>query len=142
MLEDLEDMFPGLAISGYEITSEASGIYNCIAWAAGDNTVWWDWHPRVYWPEFAPGSPEVEALVQVFADLGYSICDNAELEAGYEKVAVYAINGRWEHAARQLENGQWTSKLGEFEDITHPSPQDLTGELYGSVHCIMRRPSA
>ena len=142
MEEYLEIFLPGLAISGYEITSEASDVYNCIAWAAGDNTDWWDWHPRAYWPEFAPRSPEVEALVQVFAGLGYSVCDNAELEAGYEKVAVYAINGRWEHAARQLENGQCTSKLGEFEDITHPSPEDVAGGVFGNVHCIMRRPSA
>ena len=80
-------------------------------------------------------------MVQVFDSLGYSVCDNAEKEAGYEKVAIYARSGRWEHATKQLEDGQWTSKLGEFEDITHPSPEDLTSELYGGVHCIMRRPS-
>ena len=141
MEEFLEVLLPGLAISGYEITSEASRVYNCIAWAAGDDSKWWDWQPGAYWPEFAPRSPQADALVQVFAGLGYSICDNAELESGYEKVAVYAINGRWEHAARQLDSGQWTSKLGEFEDITHPSPDGLTGELYGEVYCVMRRPS-
>ena len=128
-----------MATSGYEIVSDASSIYNCIAWAAGDNTDWWDWHPRAYWPASIPRSPEVDALVQVFAGLGYSICDNAERETGYEKVAIYTKNGRWEHASRQLEDGQWTSKIGEYEDISHPSPEDLTGELYGNVHCIMRR---
>lgn len=140
MKEYLEVFFPGLAISGYEITSEASTVYNCIAWAAGDDSNWWDWHPFAFWPEFAPHSLDVEALVQVFAGLGYSICDDAGLETGYQKVAVYAIDGRWEHAARQMANGQWTSKLGEFEDIVHPSPDDLTGELYGEVYCVMRRP--
>lgn len=140
MNEFLEVLLPGLAISGYEITGEASSVYNCIAWAAEDGSNWWDWHPRAYWPEFAPRSPDVEALVQVFAGLGYSICDGAGLEAGYQKVALYAIDGRWEHAARQMANGQWTSKLGEFEDIVHPSPYDLTGGIYGNVYCVMRRP--
>ena len=76
----------------------------------------------------------------VFASLGYEICDGADREAGYEKIAIYALEGRWEHAARQLENGQWTSKLGPMEDITHPSPRDVAGDMYGEVYCIMRRP--
>ena len=79
--------------------------------------------------------------MKVFTEMGYSICDNTDKETGYEKVAIYARNGLWEHAARQLDDGRWTSKIGEFEDITHPSPEDLAGELYGNVHCIMRRPS-
>ena len=79
--------------------------------------------------------------MEVLAGLGYTVCDTGERETGYDKVAVYARDGRWTHAARQLENGQWTSKLGPDEDITHPSPRNLAGELYGSVHCIMRRPS-
>ena len=131
-----------MATSGYEIVSEASSTYNCIAWAAGDNTDWWDWHPRAYWPTSIPRSPEVDALVQVFAGLGYLICDNAERETGHEKVAIYAKNGRWERAARQLEDGQWTSKIGEYEDITHPSPANLSGGIYGNVHYIARRPSS
>ena len=136
-----EEFFPNLATSGYEVTSEASSIYNCVAWATGDTADWWDWHPRAYWPTSVPRSRRVEALVQVFGERGYSICENTEKETGYEKVAIYARNGLWEHAARQLEDGRWTSKIGEFEDIIHPSPEDLTGELYGEVHCIMRRPN-
>ena len=138
---EIKNILPGLGASGFEITSEANSTYNCVAWAVEDVTKWWDWHPRAYWPESVPRSPEVGALVQIFATLGYSICDSAEQEAGYEKVALYAINGRWEHAARQLDNGRWTSKLGEFEDITHPSPQDVAGDAFGEVHCVMRRPS-
>ena len=83
----------------------------------------------------------MEALVQVFVGLGYAICDSDEKEPGYHKVALYAFDGEWQHAARQLDDGLWTSKLGRFEDITHPSPEDVTGEVFGNVHCIMRRPS-
>ena len=105
-----EEFFPNLAASGYEITSEASSIYNCIAWAAGDTTDWWDLHPRAYWPPSVPRSWRVEALVQVFTERGYSICENTEKETGYEKVAICARNGLWEHEARQLDDGRWTTR--------------------------------
>ena len=140
-LWSIEGAFPRLAVSGYEITSEIDGLYNCIAWAAGDDTDWWSHEPEYYWPEWAPRSPETAALVQVFVGLGYAVCDSREKEAGYDKVALYDLNGEWKHAARQIDDGRWTSKLGPFEDITHPSPEDVAGELYGEVHCIMRRPS-
>jgi hypothetical protein len=62
------------------------------------------------------------------------------LELGYEKVALYADgNGEWTHAARQLADGWWTSKLGPDEDILYQTPQALVGDLYGQVHAIMRR---
>ena len=140
-LWSIEGAIPALAGSGYEITRETSDEYNCVAWAAGDDTDWWSHDPEYYWPEWALRSPEVEALVQVFTGLGYTVCDSAVKENGYEKVALYALEGLWKHAARQLDDGQWTSKLGPFEEITHPSPEDVTGELYGSVYCFMRRPS-
>ena len=142
MDESLEEIIPGLALSGYEITSEPSDVYNCIAWAAGDDTDWWDWHPGAYWPEPVPRRREVEYLIMVFEHLGYEVCDNGNLEAGYDKVAVYACNGLWEHAARQLADGRWTSKLGRDVDITHPTPESLAGDIFGNVHCIMRRQSA
>ena len=140
-LWNIEEEHPGLKGSGYEITSESTDIYNCIAWAAEDDTDWWSHTPGNYWPPSVPRSPEVWALVQVFETLGYLVSESREREPGYDKVAVYARNGEWTHAARQLEDGQWTSKVGPFEDITHPSPDNLADEVYGSVHCIMRRPT-
>ena len=80
-------------------------------------------------------------MVRLFAGMEFSVCNTEERETGYDKVAVYAQDGEWTHAARQLESGMWTSKLGFDEDIAHPSPSDLAGEIYGEVHCIMRRQS-
>ncbi len=137
---NIEITFPNLATTDFEITSENSETYNCVAWAAGDDTRRWSYPPEYYWPDEVPRSSETEALIKVFESLGYAICDSEGWEAGYEKIALYAWEGQWQHAARQLENGHWTSKLGRFVDIAHPSPDDLTGELYGEVHCIMRRP--
>ncbi|HMD98104.1 MAG TPA: hypothetical protein VKM93_12350 [Terriglobia bacterium] len=36
--------FPNLNAGNHEITSAASRLYNCIAWAAGDTQRWW-------WPD-------------------------------------------------------------------------------------------
>ena len=139
---DLEKEHPNLKTSGYEITSESTDLYNCITWAAGDDSIWWSHAVGDYWPASVPRSPEAWALVLVFESLGYAVCDSDALEPGYEKVAVYVQNGEWRHAARQLSDGRWTSKIGQFEDIIHPAPENLVDDSYGSIHCIMRRQSA
>ena len=75
-----------------------------------------------------------------FAALGYAPCGGDELEAGHEKIALYADDqGEWTHAALQLPDGWWTSKLGPDEDIFHLTPQALVGDLYGQVQAIMKR---
>ena len=43
------------------------------------------------------------------------------------------------HAARQLPNGKWTSKLGRDIDIEHDSVDDIAGSVYGEVLRLMRR---
>lgn len=43
------------------------------------------------------------------------------------------------HAARQLPNGRWTSKLGFLEDIEHDL-HDVAGEAYGTVVVLLKRP--
>jgi hypothetical protein len=35
MVMGLEDIFPGLRTTAYQVTSPKDSIYNCIAWAAG-----------------------------------------------------------------------------------------------------------
>ena len=94
--------------------------------------------PGYRWPN-APRNPMTESLIVIFAEIGYEIRDNDQLEDGFEKVVIYEKAGMWTHAARQLPNGRWTSKLGEYEDIEHSTPEDLSGDLYGEVHCITKR---
>ena len=81
----------------------------------------------------------LEAFRHAFATLGYMDCDHGELEAGYEKIAIFALSGVPKHAARQLPSGRWTSKLGKMEDIEH-TLHDVTGTVYGGVVHVMRRP--
>lgn len=136
----IDEAFPGLKPDGPTITSGPTDEYNCIAWAAGDTSRWWSYPPGYYWPA-APRTPLIESLVAVFVGLGYQTCDDGALEDGFEKVALYLKGALWTHAARQLPNGLWTSKLGPDEDIQHETPEALCGDLYGLVHCIMRRAS-
>ncbi len=141
--ESLRHEFPLLNDTNYEITSRATGRYNCIAWAAGKcNQKWWPEY-RGYWPPGLKREVTLEAFVAMFETLGYEKCENIGLERGFEKVVIYVEGGRAQiptHAARQLENGSWTSKLGDEVDIEHLSPDILTSDRYGRPHVYMRRP--
>src|SRR5438270_518391 len=105
------------------------------SWTANVTTDWW-WPVgtgKTHWPDGVPRVVTLEAFRAAFATLGYVICPSEELEAGFEKIALFANDqGIPRHAARQLASGRWTSKLGKMEDIDH-ALRDLEGTLYGSV---------
>ena len=133
----IDETFPKLAESGYRITSDPAEQYNCIAWAVGVDNEWWSHLPGYRWPT-RRGS-EVGSLVELFVNMGFEVCENQKYEDGYEKIAVFGKEGRWTHAARQLDNGHWTSKLGMNEDIEHVALEGLIGVLYGDIYCALRR---
>ena len=139
----IDEDLPHLAAEGYEITSDPTDEYNCIAYAAGETDRWWS-HAAgddYYWPEHASRTPSIASLIEVFAGLGYEIWEGAGVEPGFRKVALYADpQGDWTHAAVQLPSGGWSSKLGLYEDIGHRSPESLDPDFYGEVHCFMCRP--
>lgn len=125
------------ALGGYRVISQPTGRYNCIAWAVGRDSEWWTYLPGYMW--VGNRSPLVDSLIDLFTELGYVVCEDANLEEGFDKVAIYAKGLFWKHAARQLADGRWTSKLGSYEDIDHLTPEVLAGDFYGGVHCIMRK---
>jgi hypothetical protein len=129
--------FPGLASTPFEITSPFDENYNCIAWAAGVQDVWW-WPDR-FWPKSTPKAETRLAFEKAFRTLGYEPCSGPELEPDYEKVCLYQKFGRPTHAARQLPDGRWTSKLGLSNDISHQL-EGLAGNQYGKPALFMRRP--
>jgi hypothetical protein len=135
--------FPKLTAANHRITSDPSPIYNCIAWAAGHSDAWWEPFRAVgyYWPPGIPEDYSVEALVALFASLGYVPCDSAAPEAGFEKLAIYGEQDEWEHATRQVEGSMWTSKLGADDDISHDGHDLLEGPKYATIVKIMRRPT-
>jgi hypothetical protein len=49
------------------------------------------------------------------------------------------LQGAPKHAARQLPNGNWTSKMGRFEDIQHFELSSIGGPFYGEASVYMAR---
>ena len=118
-----------------------SDRYNCIAYAAGDTRQWWDYTPGRYWPPHATRSESIESLQEAFTGLGFKGCEDGSIDPGYHKVVLYEDQGVWEHAAVQMPNGAWRSKLGYGPVIEHRSPESLADGIYGGVNCFMRRPA-
>lgn len=132
--------FPKLIEGTYIVTSSKSEIYNCIAWAVNDENNWW-W-PTIwdYWPDNAPRFHTIEAFISAYETLGFRVCEFGDVEHNTDKIVFYADAGGPQHAAKQLKDGRWASKLGEFEDIIHNNAEDLECDLYGKVAIYMKRP--
>ena len=137
---------PNLADDNCAVTSPATRRYNCIAWAAGEDfRNWWpDPFGVGYWPPTVARSVTTEAFLRAYGTLGFTLCFDGTREAGIDKIALFGKGPAGSelptHAALQLATGQWTSKLGQFEDIIHEAPGAVTGPVYGSVICYLARP--
>ncbi|MCA1789689.1 MAG: hypothetical protein LC667_07480, partial [Thioalkalivibrio sp.] len=124
--EDLKRRFPRLATTRFEVTSGATTDYNCLAWVLGDQDVWIS--PVLYdedqglfpWPQGVPRENTIDAWMLALEAYGFARCEDGALEPGQEKAAVY-WNAETEviHFARQLASGLWTSKIGQWEDVSH-----------------------
>src|SRR5258708_6860805 len=104
----IEKVFPGLASSGYRITSPAEARYNCLAWAVGSDQTWLQ-AERVngyYWPPGVTRENSVSSWIDVMRMHGFESCDDSEQEPGWEKVAIYVdASGEPGHIARQCAEG-------------------------------------
>lgn len=140
---EIERKFPDIFRLSYQITSPVNPYYNCIAWAANDETKWWwpDSSFQAYWPASVPRVCTMEAFILAYQTIGYEQCENIDPEVSFEKIAIFAdSNGVPTHAARGLINqrGVWTSKLGKYYDISH-HVYGLNGQEYGSPIVFMKR---
>jgi hypothetical protein len=132
--------FPNLNSNNHKDTSGATENYNCIAWALEKNDVWcWpDQYGYSCWPiKNRKATPD--AFIEMFAAFGYERCEDCALEEGWQKIVIYIKDGKPTHAARQLKNGKWTSKLGGYIDIEHDSLEVMNGPGYGTATIIMKR---
>ncbi len=132
-------VFPNFTDTNHKVTSPRTPEYNCIAWAAGDASHWWWPAPGYYWPDGISRQETIDSFKDAFATLGYVLCASYDREQGFEKVALYAINGKPTHMARQLPDGRWASKLGNSYDIEHLYPEVVDGALYGMTVLAMKR---
>ena len=94
MLPEDEEPYPNLIARGYRMTSKKNPDYNCVAWAADwDKSRWIDPiqppEPGVEWPDDLPRGYSVEHFMRIFSKIGYSPCDNPDLEQGFDKVAFW-----------------------------------------------------
>lgn len=107
---------------GFVVTSQPTADYNCIAWAADDDSQWWEPHsdPKCYWPENISRDYSLTSYIEAYKTLGYELCSDPRIDPGFKKVAIYVgSDGIPTHAARQLQDGRWTSKLGASYDVEH-----------------------
>lgn len=141
--------FPKLAEdNNFKITSKKTPIYNCIAWAYGTENRWmWPNTGKYnyidglhFWPNDTIIDENVDNFIEAFRLKGYEICEDCTFNSNYRKIALYVMPDTkiCTHAARELRNGFWTSKLGDKNDIQHESPYTIEGALYGVVYCIMK----
>ena len=140
MQDEIRRIFP--QVGGFSIESPSTINYNCIAWAADDlDHDWWpDQGGKAYWPVDVPREVTLQAFVAAYRTLGYETCDDGTLENDVEKIAIYVdTQSIPTHAAKQLTNGRWTSKLGQAVDIEHSTPEALSGDRYGRVAVYMKR---
>ncbi len=140
---EIQKHFPNLNLTDFEITSPIDFFYNCHAWAAKfDDLVMQPSTNPIYGWLTGESSDLSENFVKQFKLLGFiEQTENREVETNFEKIAFY-IDGSNEvrHAARQLENGFWTSKLGTDHDISHRNLECREGEIYGKVGMILKKP--
>jgi hypothetical protein len=135
-------LFPNSNNSNFIVKSENINDkeYNCISWACSRNDVrFWPNLSEFIWPSNLPNIEHIDSFVKLFKSIGYDICNNGNLEYKFEKICIYEKNACPKHAARQLTNGWWTSKLGPLNIVEH-TIDALDGGVYGEITTYMSRP--
>ena len=132
--------WPNLTKGSFDYASEHTVEYNCVAWALGEMHRLYDSYGYDF-PQDLKEKHTVENYAEFFRRHGFEICSDGSLEKGMEKLALYADkNGEFMHVARQKTTGNWTSKMGDYEDVDHLTLRALQGTDYGEVVIFMRRP--
>jgi hypothetical protein len=115
--------------------------YNCISHSVGTKLtyIWPDQGEQYAWPPDIDRKETVAAFIEFYRLCGFEPCSNASTEPGYEKVVIYELDGAVAHAALQLEDGHWTSKIGDLADIMHINLQAGGGGLNGNPVQAVKR---
>jgi hypothetical protein len=139
--------FPRLDKKNHFVISDRDTIYNCIAYVVGVTTIkWWPALPLfrsdVYWPLSVPSIETLDAFLKAFGTHGYVECENGDFIEATEKISIYTKDGtrggKPTHAAKQLDEQNWASKLGDAYDICHKE-RAVGGGIYGEIAAYMRR---
>lgn len=119
-----------------------------MAFANGDERHFWEagrHGGRYFWPPNVRQDNTADAWEQVFLNQGYERTENREVEAGFEKVAIYVSLDDMLASHVAISDGYtWLSKLGMGQDIAHSSldlPEGDQRDEYGIVDRILKRPA-
>jgi hypothetical protein len=125
-------MLPNLHFRPYYQRSEIDPGYNCLAFAVDRNDIFVSTSPvnGYHWPP--RNERRLDSWSEYIKQHGFEDCDDGTFEPGFQKIALYATAQGPKHAAKQLKNGSWASKLGSNIDIEHPHLDALEGDLYGT----------
>lgn len=143
-IEDLYARYPRLQASNHKITSQRTDRYNCVAWIEREMDRWFE--PEIFWPDGLPipaDSADLDCYIALFRSWGFEDCDSADLEDGYLKIAIFATGSEFDHVAKQLPSGAWSSKGGSLHDFKHEDLDALRDCLVmpnATVVQLMRRP--
>lgn len=140
----IKALCPNITVSNHRVTSPETSAYNCVGWVLGDEQRWWEptSSEQYFWPAERSEDYSIESYAEMFREEGFEVCEGPAVEPGFEKIALYVMDGEFMHVALQLPSGRWTSKLGGWEDIEHDTLEVLKGPDYGSPRQFMKREQA
>lgn len=154
-IEDVPKLWPNLSIGvNSNQTSKSTpskrkgaGGYNCIAWAVGRDDAWIDPGEDTWPASLEKDDISLENIVGFFRAQNppFEDCEDGLLQVGVEKIAIYVAENAhgfeelFSHVALQLQDGTWTSKLGDAADIHHDDLNVLKGPFYGQRIIYLRR---
>jgi hypothetical protein len=129
-----QSSFPSLG-SQFVVLGGASPRYNCIAHSIGDHSSW-------VWP-----GDTISAFNSLYGQYGYRRSGGLDFSHRWDqnKIILYGKpgSGRIEatHAARMHHGWRrgWTSKLGGWPLIWHPSVYSVAGPSYGGPVAVYVR---
>lgn len=140
--------FPNARAAEIELTSPATEVYNCVAWAVRceDRPIWPDEEGQLAWPSSLPREDSLANFLTFFRMCGFVHAGNSVDDPEMEYIALYTREGYVSHVARTTDNERyrsrlkWTSKLGSLADVHHLNAATIENESYGQATHFMRRP--
>ena len=139
---DVERDFPAMIGMEYELSDEDFN-YNCLAYALGDRSNWWEppKGPGQYWPPGYPNDVSLETVESIIKDHGFTVDSDTTRTPETDAVAIYAEGNERTHFAK-FSTGFWSCKLGEGHDVVGVPLEPFEGALYGKLVKVLSRPKA
>lgn len=140
--KDVEKQFPALKGTEYDLSDEDFN-YNCLAYALGDKSNWWEPpnRPGQYWPPGFPDDLSVKTVESIIRSYGFTVDNNLARAPETDAIAIYAEGEDWTHFAK-FADGSWSCKLGDGHDVLGVQLEHFAGKLYGKLFKILSRPKA